>query len=229
MVKYKIMEKRPLDYFYDFRPLYLFIIIGNIISSIYGYYFYWDQFLATPWYKWVFVPDCPLYDSLFIIAFILIKHKKSNDLLNLLVITNTVKYGIWTITTIPLFSELFLPAGVQSVIPLFGNVTLTFQLSSLNLMLVFMHAVMALQSLLILPFVKKWQLWQIIIAIAWLFINDLFDYRFNTYPTAQLNYMIHDSRIYIIIVQNIIINLFFLVFFLSKRRQQWAHGELKSA
>jgi len=223
------VKKRLLEVFYDYKPLYIFIIIGNIISSIYGYYFYLAQFIATPWYKWVFVPDCPLYDTLFIIAFILIKHKKSNDLLNLLVITNTVKYGLWTITTIPLFSELFLPSGVQSVVPLFGNVTLTFQLSSLNLMLVFMHAIMALQSLLIYPFLKKWQLGPIIISITWLFINDLFDYRFNTYPTAQLNYMIHDSRIYIIIVQNIIINFFFLEFFLSKRRQQWVPDEPKSA
>ena len=222
------MKKRIVNVFYDYQPLYIFIIIGNIISTIYGYYFYWDQFLATSWHKWIFVPDCPLYDMLFIIAFILIKHNKSNDFLNLLVITNTVKYGLWTITTIPLFSELYLPAGVESVVPLFGNMTLTFQLSSLNLLLVFLHGIMALQSLLIYPFIKKWQLGPILFTISWLFINDIFDYLFNTYPNAQLNYLIHDSRIYIIVAQNIIVNIFFLVFFLLKWRQQWAHGELKS-
>jgi len=222
------MKKRLVDIFYDYQPLYIFIIIGNIISAIYGYYFYWEQFFATPWYKWIFVPDCPLYDSLFIIAFILIKHKKSNDFLNLLVITNTVKYGLWTILTIPLFSEMFLPADVQTVVPLFGNLTLTFQLSTLNWLLVFLHAVMALQALLIYPFVKKWQLGTIFVIIAWLFINDIFDYWLNTYPTAHLNYMIHDPRINVIITQNIIVNVFFFTFFLIKWRQQWVRGELKS-
>ncbi|MBP8932902.1 MAG: DUF1405 domain-containing protein [Candidatus Atribacteria bacterium] len=222
------MKKRLLDVFYDYQPLYIFIIIGNIISSIYGYYFYWEQFLATPWYKWIFVPDCPLYDTLFILAFILIKHKKSNDFLNILVITNTVKYGLWTVLTIPLFSEMFLPAGVQTVIPLFGNLNLTFQLSSLNWLLVFLHAIMALESLLIYPFVKKWHLGNILINISWLFINDIFDYCLNTYPTAQLNYMIHDPRIHIVIAQNLIVNIFFLAIFLLKWRNQWVHGELKS-
>lgn len=222
------MKKRIVDLFYDYQPLYIFIIIGNIISSLYGYYFYWDQFLATPWYKWIFVPDCPLYDTLFIVAFILIKHKKSNDFLNLLVITNTVKYGLWTMTTIPLFSEVFLPAGVPSTVPLFGNITLTFQLRSLNLLLVFLHAIMALESLLIYPFIKKWRLTSILITIGWLFVNDIFDYVFNTYPIAHLNYLIHQPRIYIIIAQNIIVNIVFLVFFLMKWGQQWVHGELKS-
>ncbi|MEI6157619.1 MAG: DUF1405 domain-containing protein, partial [Atribacterota bacterium] len=213
--------------FYDFTPLCVFLIVGNIFASLYGYYFYWEQFLATPWYKWIFVPDCPLYDTLFIIAFLLIKRKHSNNLLNMIVFTNMLKYGLWTVVTIPLYSEFFLPPGYQSIVPLFGGITLTFSLASLNMLLVFLHSIMGLESFLILPFIKKWQAWEVAVTIGWLFVNDLFDYVYNTYPTAQLNYLARDSRIDVIMFQNLIVNTLFLVYFAMKRRQQWALDEPK--
>lgn len=56
-----------------FQPFFLKgLLIINFLGSLYGYYWYYDQLLATPWPWWIFTPDSPLSTSLFTLTLALL-------------------------------------------------------------------------------------------------------------------------------------------------------------
>ncbi|HSV30551.1 MAG TPA: DUF1405 domain-containing protein [Atribacteraceae bacterium] len=205
------MKNRFVAVFYDNQLLFWLLVVGNILSAWYGYtVFYGEQLLATPWYLWIFIPDCPLFSTLFVIAFILVKKKIYPEFLLILVIANSIKYALWTVTTIPLYSELYLN-------PLYPAVRNT------NLALIGLHVIMGVQSLLLYPFIRRWHAGHLIAVTVWLYVNDLLDYGFNLYPNGHrllLSYpygylpgLAIDQRLYIILTHNLVVNTAFLLFF----------------
>jgi len=50
--------KWVVDLVYGDKRLLALIVLINIAGSAFGLYYYWEQLMMTPWYYWIFVPDC---------------------------------------------------------------------------------------------------------------------------------------------------------------------------
>ena len=95
--------------------------------------------MMTPWYLSIFVPDCPLYTFLMIFALIFLVLGKRYNTFNTIVTVGLSMYGTWTMLVLLYFNELyFSPANALMSTGLFVS-----------------HGGMALESVLLLPYLKK--------------------------------------------------------------------------
>ena len=139
------------------RGLFLALIIGNLIGVMFGFtYWYSDQLLSSPVWLWPLIPVSPLYALLFVVALVLIKYKIDNSFFYYLTAVGLVKYGVWTVI-------FWLGAKYTGVTWL------------MLVWLVLSHLVMALESVLLFPFIKlKW--WYVPVTMAWFLLNDYTHY-----------------------------------------------------
>lgn len=170
-----------IDWIYRDHRILSIIIAINIIGSLFGLYYYWDQLMMTPWYLWIFVPDCPLYTFLMIFALIFLVLGKRYNTFNTIVAVGLSMYGTWTMLVLLYFNELyFSPANALMSTGLFVS-----------------HGGMALESVLLLPYLKKTKIIPWLIAGAWFLIQTFFDYfvpftyngmTMRLHPLATLEY-----------------------------------------
>jgi len=77
------------------------IIVLNFIGFVGGtILWYGDHFLgraAGKWYLWPFIPDCPGFAFLFIIAFLGLRWGRDWRLFNTITAYGLIKYGVWTV------------------------------------------------------------------------------------------------------------------------------------
>lgn len=156
----------------------LFII--NLLGTIYGYEWYWNQILYTleHYPKWLvlYVPDSPTASLFFTLSLLYLlldrigfrygmerKDTVFRNLIEALAVITSVKYGIWAVSMIV--------AGWLQ-----GD-TMVWQ----QWMLIVSHLGMAVEALLfarffriVIPFIG--------IAALWTLSNDYFDYREGIYP-----------------------------------------------
>jgi len=132
----------------------------NVIGSIYGYYFYSPQLSQTPTALLVFVPDCPLYTTLFALVIILAVLGYRNDLFNFIVSIGLVKYAIWTLFILSSFSGFYFQTS--------------FDITVQAIILFVLHIGMFLEGL-VFPF-GKIRGWHVAAAFGWFLLNDLMDY-----------------------------------------------------
>jgi uncharacterized membrane protein YpjA len=150
------------------------VIAANIVGAAWGFVFYYgDRLASTPLPLVLFVPDCPLYVSFFVISALLIASGRTKSWLSQLFIFVTsvglMKYALWTMFVILFFNSYFLsPAAL-------GEYILLFILHFLALLEVF-------------AFVGKVDLKWIFVAVAvvWLVFNDSVDYILGTHPTLPM-------------------------------------------
>lgn len=167
---------------YGDKRLLAIIIIINIIGAIAGLFYYWDQLAMTPWYLWLFVPDCPLYVFFMAIALSLIWLGRPHGTFNLITAVGCAMYGTWTMLTLIYFSEMyFSPANAL--------------MSSL---LFISHFGMAVESLLLVPYVKyvkaiSWAdtaVWFIILDLGDFYIRFTYDgHDMRLHPLAMMEYI----------------------------------------
>jgi uncharacterized membrane protein YpjA len=149
-----------IDWIYRDHRILTIIIAINIIGSLFGLYYYWDQLMMTPWYLWIFVPDCPLYTFLMIFALIFLVLGKRYDTFNAMTAVGLSMYGTWTMFVLLYFNEVyFSPANALMSTGLFVS-----------------HGGMALESVLLLPYLKSSKLVPWLIAGAWFLVQTFFDY-----------------------------------------------------
>lgn len=149
-----------VDHVYKDRRILALVIFINIIGSLFGLYYYWEQLSVTPWYYWIFVPDCPLYTFLMIFALIFLIAGKRYDTFNTITAVGLAMYGTWTMVILLYFNEIyFAPANALMSTGLFVS-----------------HFGMALESVLLMPYLKKVGIISWLIAWAWFFIQTVFDY-----------------------------------------------------
>jgi len=147
-----------------------FVIFANIFGAIYGLtFYYWDRIASTSFPLVLFVPDCPLYVSLFVISALLVKYKVKSWISDLFIFVSSVglmKYTLWTMFVILFFNSYFLSSEVI-------------------LLYVGLFIVHLLALLEVFTFIGKIdaKLFFIPIAIIWLVINDAVDYGLGTHPT----------------------------------------------
>ncbi len=116
--------------------------------------------MMTPWYYWIFVPDCPLYTFLMIFALIFLILGKRYDTFNAVTAVGLSMYGTWTMFVLLYFNEIyFAPENALMSMGLFVS-----------------HGGMAIESVLLLPYLKRTKLFPWIIAGAWFLAQTVFDY-----------------------------------------------------
>lgn len=152
--------KTIVDRVLEDRYMLALVIGTNIAGSLFGLYYYWDQLMITPWYYWIFVPDCPLYTFFLIFMMIFLIMGKRYNTFNVITTVGLAMYGTWTMIVLLYFNEVyFSPANALMSTGLFVS-----------------HGGMALESVLLIPYLKKTGIITWFIAGAWFLLQTFFDY-----------------------------------------------------
>lgn len=154
------------------RWFLIMLFVINLLGTIYGYYWYKEQLLITPWKYLIFVPDSPTASLFFTAVLFLYLISRRSPLIEALACVTLFKYGIWAVVMI------FWGAALA---PIPWMESLTWQ----HWMLVGSHLGMAIQGILYFPyytFRKK----DILITAAWTLTNDVLDYQFDLHPWVAM-------------------------------------------
>ena len=140
-----------------------FLLVVNILGTIYGYIWYMWQLEITDPIFLIFVPDSPTASLFFSIALFGWLINRNFKLIEALALITLVKYGLWAV--------------VMNIWTQFESGPIGF----VGWMLVVSHFAMAVQALLYIPMYKfKWI--HILIAAIWTLHNDVIDYVFGQMP-----------------------------------------------
>lgn len=156
------------------RSILWFLLICNILGTVYGYIWYGSQIADTVshGYTWqvIFVPDSPTASLFFSLALLLLLYPPKGlgtailqQFIEALAVVTSVKYGVWAVAIIF--------AGQAQ-----GDV-LIWQ----DWMLVASHTAMAVEALLFIRlFHYRWT--ALAGAITWTWLNDTVDYTYGVFP-----------------------------------------------
>jgi uncharacterized membrane protein YpjA len=160
------VEKEKIrDFVYSRKILFSAVLI-NLAGTAFGFYYYAEQFAATPFQLWIFVPDSPLATLAAAAAFFLYLRGRQNSLVETYAFFGNLKYGVWTI-----FVLIYMQNGFLQYQPL-----------PLYVFLVVSHALMIVQAFVILDLSKiSWK--PLVAVIAWFLLNDFVDYTLGTHST----------------------------------------------
>lgn len=151
----------------------LFLI--NLAGSVYGFYWYREQLAVTPWYYWLFTPDCPLASSYFTVMLGLWLSGRRSAWFEAVTYVTSVYFGVWTVVVI---AQYFI-------------VHQTFDWA--NFMLLASHVGLGLEGLLFLA-VYRIRLGHLGIASGWILTQWYFDYYQGTNPWLQAPELIHQVK-----------------------------------
>ncbi|QIH78494.1 DUF1405 domain-containing protein [Macrococcoides canis] len=154
-------------YWIQNKKFLIFIILCNIVGTIYGYYWYLGQLKQTKWYFMPFVPDSPTASLFLVIALTAIVWNRHLPLIEVLAFVTLIKYGVWAV-----------------VMNILVFITLD-EVTAMGMMLIISHAIMAIQALLFVPLFRA-SLLSIGIASIWVFHNDVIDYVYMQYPVYSM-------------------------------------------
>lgn len=157
------------------RPFLWSLFIVNLLGTVYGYEWYWNQLVHTvrsghPLWQLVFIPDSPtasLFFTLSVLYLLLRPAPAGRSVVRAFVealgAAASIKYGIWAVTMIF--------AGAAQ-----GDV-----LGWQDWMLVVSHLGMAFEAALFASFMTFGRS-AVLAAGCWLFLNDAVDYGFGVFP-----------------------------------------------
>lgn len=139
------------------------LFVVNVLGTIYGYYWYKNQLLATDWRLLPFVPDSPTASLFFTFVLLSFLLSKRWPLIEAFAAVTLVKYGIW------------------ATVMIFWTALLGGPMNGTHYMLVFSHLGMALQAVLYAPFFTfRWR--ELLIVAVWVLANDYVDYTLDVFP-----------------------------------------------
>jgi uncharacterized membrane protein YpjA len=166
------------------------VVLGvNFFGSLYGFWWYRGQLLATPRWQWLIVPDSPGATFLLCIwlAFLLAGvdwRKPGMQVLGAIAFVSNMKYGLWTATVLP-------EAGTK------------FGWEFDFIMLSCSHAAMWVEGLLYARFYKP-ALPAALCALGWMWFQDLIDYFvLNTHSTLPYDSELAFARFMAIILSTL--------------------------
>lgn len=173
--------KSIVDMVYKDRRLLMLVMVINIMGSLFGVYYYWDQLMMTPPYLWIFVPDCPLYTFFMVLILTGLMSGRMSDTFNAITAVGLSMYGAWTMLVLAYFSEIFF--APQNMV--------------MSSVLFVAHLGMALECVLLLPYLKDVKAGRWLIAGAWFLAQVTVDYFYSfmyhgslmrTHPLAIMEY-----------------------------------------
>lgn len=138
----------------------------NLLGTIYGYIWYKEQLLSTPWYFLPFVPDSPTSSLFFTIVLGIWLSGRTSRFWEMMSLVMNLKYGIWAVSVLFLY-------GIDD-----GGMV------PANWMLVFSHGGMAIEVLLY-SFMYRWGTQILYVGASWLLVNDFFDYVYDVHPYLE--------------------------------------------
>ncbi|MCE7783539.1 DUF1405 domain-containing protein [Staphylococcus xylosus] len=145
------------------KGILYFLLLCNLLGTIYGYIWYGEQLSITETQFKIFVPDSPtasLFLCFVLVTFIL---GKNIPVFEALAFVSLIKYGVWAvIMNIIMFIQ-------------YDTVTIT------GCMLILSHGIMAIEAFIFYPRFKISMI-SFVIAMIWVFHNDIIDYVFMQYP-----------------------------------------------
>ena len=146
-----------------YRPFLIFLLICNVLGTIYGYDWYSGQLYITPTYFLPFVPDSPTASLFLSIAIGLLLFNRSSSIIEALAFVTLVKYGVWAV--------------IMNIIMFMidGEITIN------GLMLLLSHGIMALQAFYFYPRFKITTI-GFIVSFIWVLVNDYIDYVKMQFP-----------------------------------------------
>lgn len=145
-------------------PVVWVVALADLGGAIAGYsYWYGSTILESPWYYWIFVPDCPLAATLMGVALLAYHFGRRWDLLGVVAAAVSIKYGLWTV--------------VSWVTEFSRGGPLSLEGTSMALA----HFVLLAQGLLLLGLLS-YRLLSVVSASLFLVGNDLADYVADQYP-----------------------------------------------
>ncbi len=161
------------------RPMLWTLFWVNLLGTIYGYEWYWNQIVETAAEKsdWLlpFVPDSPTASLFFTIsvAFLLLDSRRRSETgrifrfcrgwIEALAVVTSVKYGIWAVVMIVAGAVKGSPVNWQ------------------DWMLSISHLGMAAEAVLFVRFFKIRPI-HIFLTVCWVFANDYVDYHLDVFP-----------------------------------------------
>ncbi len=157
----KLMDKKVL----------MSLMIINLLGSIYGFYWYQEQLAVTPWYLWIFTPDCPLFALFFVFVLMGFLLNKRSNILETLTWMGLIKYGIWTIFVISLFFYAVFKQSLQ--------VSGQFLVEETALLI--SHIGMFIEGCILTRYLKLTRI-NVLITGIWFLLSDVLDYGVEVYP-----------------------------------------------
>lgn len=147
------------------RGILLFLAM---ISLFFGYLTYAVQLEETPVFLQIFVPDCPFYVFLTVIAvFFAVQNKE----FRLLVGVGMVKYGAWTLMIFVMYANHYFEPDM------FWQTTILF----------LGHILMVWGGLIMLP--SKPTRVSFGVVLGWFLLNDVMDYIFGLKPVFPADHL----------------------------------------
>ena len=145
------------------KGMLYFLLVCNLLGTIYGYIWYGSQISITQWQFIPFVPDSPTASLFLCIAIAGLIIGKNLPIIEALAFVSLIKYGVWAvIMNIILFIQ-------------YDMITIT------GCMLILYHGIMAIEAFIFYPRFKV-TIVAFFIAMVWVFHNDIIDYVFMQYP-----------------------------------------------
>lgn len=145
------------------KGMLYFLLVCNLLGTIYGYIWYGSQISITQWQFIPFVPDSPTASLFLCIAIAGLIIGKNLPIIEALAFVSLIKYGVWAvIMNIILFIQ-------------YDMITIT------GCMLILSHGIMAIEAFIFYPRFKV-TIVAFFIAMVWVFHNDIIDYVFMQYP-----------------------------------------------
>ena len=144
------------------KGMLYFLLVCNLLGTIYGYIWYGSQISITQWQFIPFVPDSPTASLFLCIAIAGLIIGKNLPIIEALAFVSLIKYGVWAvIMNIILFIQ-------------YDMITIT------GCMLILSHGIMAIEAFIFYPRFKV-TIVAFFIAMVWVFHNDIIDYVFMQY------------------------------------------------
>ncbi|RLI79316.1 hypothetical protein DRP05_04440 [Archaeoglobales archaeon] len=141
----------------------LFILLANVLGTIYGWYYYESQLLNSPYYLWMFIADCPNSTLFFSVSLFLMINGKKNNFFNFFASANLIKYGIWTCFVLLFHRTYFFAVNFNLYSAMFVT-----------------HALLIVEGML-LAYATRFSKYAYL-TLLWFLTNDYLDYFANTHP-----------------------------------------------
>jgi uncharacterized membrane protein YpjA len=155
---------------FDRRILYL-VSLTNLCGTLFGFYYYSEQLLATDPFLWIFVPASPIATLLFSASIYLNANGRGLPVLDALAFISNFKYGLWTVFSLLYYWDIFFT----------GNSIGLYSFMLLS------HLGMAAQAFLLFHW-SNIDLKALMIAFLWYLFNDIVDYNLGTHTEIFTDY-----------------------------------------
>ncbi|MDH7486739.1 MAG: DUF1405 domain-containing protein [Anaerolineae bacterium] len=170
------MRQRLLD-FVERRAIAWTIIAFNFVGFVTGIIFWYGGHLlstANRWVLWPFIPDCPLFAGLFIIAFLGLRRGHDWRLFYTLTAFGLIKYGVWTVVYTLVYwwgggalEPMSLTMGLTHVGMILEGVYVSYRIISPRA-----------RAMRTAGFRQR----DVLIAFGWFLLSDFVDYGLGQYP-----------------------------------------------